>query len=314
MTKKLYVRPIALLPLLICMSCASAIVAGCDRSSATQTPSTPAKLRVLATVYPLGDVARRVVGEHAEVQWLVEAGQSLDALSGTGVMDLSAQARVVLSSGASEDWSGKGMSLDARSVRMVQPETMVAARQLYGGVPPDPNAYLWLDPRTVMECVETLRQRLAAADPGHEPEYTKNAAAVRGSLEALDAELAAAIKGLRAKKVLMVRGNWGALCRRYGLEQVAPVQSREERLSDDDYRTLAAAAKEAGSACIFVDVTTPAPIRQQMAERLKLRVLTLDPLGTSAPEGRSTYDKIMRYNLTQLTEGLGQGTPKKGAE
>jgi zinc transport system substrate-binding protein len=312
-TKKLCVKPFVLLPLLICMSCAIAVPAGCDRST-NQTPSAPAKLRVLATVYPLADIARRVAGEHADVQWLVESGQSLDALSSTGVMDLAAQSRVVLSSGTSEDWSPKGMSLDARSVRMVQPETMVAARQLYGGVPPDPNAHLWLDPGTVLDCVESLRQRLAAADPVHEPDYSKNAAGVRKIVEALDAELAAGTKRLRSRRVLIVRPTWGAFCRRYGLEQVAPVQSREERLSDDDYHALSTAAKESGFSCIFVDVTTPAPVRQQIAERLKLRVLTLDVLGTSAPEGRSTYDKIMRYNLEQLTEGLGQGAPKKGAE
>ena len=294
------------------MSCAIALP-GCDRST-SQTPAAPAKLRVLATVYPLADITRRVAGEHADVQWLVESGQSFDALSNTGVMDLAAQSRIVFSSGTSEDWSPKGMSLDARAVRMVQPETMVVARQLYGGVPPDPNAHLWLDPRTVVECVEALRQRLAAADPANEPDYSKSAAAVRKSIEALDAELAAGIKSLRSKKMLTVRPTWGAFCRRYGLEQIAPVQSREERLTDDDYRALSSAAKESGSSCIFVDVATPAAVRQQIAERLKLRVLTLDPLGTSAPEGRSTYDKIMRYNLAQLTQGLGQGAEKKGTE
>jgi zinc transport system substrate-binding protein len=162
--------------------------------------------------------------------------------------------------------------------------------------------------------VEALRQRLAGADPAHEPEYSKNAAAVRRSIEALDAELSEATKRLSNRKLLTVRPVWGAFCRRYGLEQVAPAQSAEGRLSDEDYRALIRAAKESGSGSVFVDVGTPAAVRQQIAERTKLKVLTLDPLGTSAPEGRSSYERLMRYNLEQLQSGLGEQPSKKGAE
>jgi ABC-type Zn uptake system ZnuABC Zn-binding protein ZnuA len=138
---------------------------------------------------------------------------------------------------------------------------------------------------------------------------------VSESIRALDVEVAAAMKGLGHRKVLTVRPVWGAFCRRYELEQVAPTQSSsEERLTDEDYRALVQAAKETGSRSVFVDVGTPAPVRQQIAERTKLKVLTLDPLGSSAPEGRNTYEKILRYNAEQLTRGLGGGPAKKGGQ
>jgi hypothetical protein len=38
-------------------------------------------------------------------------------------------------------------------------------------------------------------------------------------------------------------------------------------------------------------------------------VLTLDPLGSSAPTGRSTYLAVLRYNLEQLTIGAARSKP-----
>ena len=268
---------------------------------------------MLATVYPLGDIARRVAGERADVQWLIESGQTLESISPAELRDRAAQSRVVVTGGPADEWAPSSMSLDARAVRLVQPETMPAALQLYGSGPPDAKAHLWLDPKTVLDCVETLRQRMAGADPTHEPEYSKNAAAVRQSIEALDAELNKAIASLPNRKLLTVRPVWGAFCRRYGLEQVAPVHSPEGRLTEEDYRALVQAAKESGSGSVFVDVGTPAAVRHQIADRTKLNVLMLDTMGTSAPAGRSTYEKLMRYNVEQLNLGLGGQAAKKGA-
>jgi ABC-type Zn uptake system ZnuABC Zn-binding protein ZnuA len=274
---------------------------GCDRSPPSTTP--PSKFRVLATVYPLADVAKRVAGDYADVQWLIESGQTLDGVSDVDLRERASQSRLVVTSGPADDWAQQGMGIDARTVRLVEPQNTTATRDLYGGGNPDPKASLWLDPKSVSEMTELIRQRLVAADQAHEQTYTKNAATVRQSLEQLDAEIRRAISALPEKRLLTIRPVWSAFGRRYGLEPVAPVQSREERLTEDEYRALKA-AKAAGHRTVFVDVSTPATVRQQIADRTALEVLTLDTLGSSAPEGRSTYEKMMRYNLRQIVKGL----------
>jgi ABC-type Zn uptake system ZnuABC Zn-binding protein ZnuA len=55
---------------------------------------------------------------------------------------------------------------------------------------------------------------------------------------------------------------------------------------------------------VFVDVSTPVAVRQQIEEKTGLRAVTLDALGTSAADGRNTWAKAMRYNLGQLKRGL----------
>jgi ABC-type Zn uptake system ZnuABC Zn-binding protein ZnuA len=304
-TKLPFPLPLTLLSLVTCISCAICPLGGCDQSSNSTNPAAQSKLKVLATVYPMADLARRVAGEHAEVQWLVESGQTLDGLgiSPADLRDRAARSRIVVSSGPADVWAQQGMGMDARTARLVLPQTTTAARELYGGGNPDPQASLWLDPKTAIEVAELFKERLFAADPSHEQAFKTNAGAVVQSLQELDAEMRKRLAGLPSRKLLTVRPVWDAFCRRYGLEQVAPVQSKEERLTEDEYRALKA-AREGGITTVFVDVSTPAAVRHQIAERTGLNVLTLDTLGSSAPDGRSTYEKVMRYNLEQIVKGL----------
>ena len=309
MTKLSFRLPFTLLSAVTCISCAMVASIGCDQSSGPAVPAAPTKPTILVTVYPLADLARRVGGEHVDVQWLVETGQTVDGISPAELRDRAAQSRVVVTSGAGDVWAQEGMGVDAQTARLVRPETTDAARQVYGGGNPDPKASLWLDPKTAIDVAQQLKERLIAADPSHEPAYAKNAATVVRSLTELDTQVRKSLSGLPNRKLLTVRPVWDGFCRRYGLEQVAPAQSREERLTEEEFRALSA-ARQSGITTVFVDVSTPAQVRHHIAERTGLNVFMLDTLGSSAPSGRSTYEKIMRYNLEQIVKGL-SGTPAK---
>ena len=67
--------------LLVVISAALIWAGGCRKSDATS--ATVEKLRIVATVYPLADVARAVGGRQVSVEWLVERGQRLDAVDPT---------------------------------------------------------------------------------------------------------------------------------------------------------------------------------------------------------------------------------------
>ena len=101
-----------------------------------------------------------------------------------------------------------------------------------------------------------------------------------------------------------MRPVWGALCARYGLTLLTPVEAREEELSLGDCKELARVAKAEGLRTIFIDVSTPAGVRQRIEEQTGLKAVTLDAMGTSAAEGRNTWGSILRYDLEQLKVGM----------
>ena len=64
------------------------------------------------------------------------------------------------------------------------------------------------------------------------------------------------------------------------------------------------AAKDEGTSILAVDVSLLPGVRRGLELRTGLHTLSLDLVGSSAPAGRSTWLKVMRYNLEQLESGL----------
>ena len=278
---------------------AALTLAACDRNSSSSGGPTPQKIGVIATVIPMGDFARRIGGERVDVQWLVDAGQRPEELESTrDLIGKANRAAMVATSGPWDGWAAVELTPETRSARLVEPERTAAGRAA------DPKGYLWLDPAIVREMIESMRLRLTVLDPGHDVDYRKNAQACQVEVDAVDAEMRAALAKWAGKKVLAVRPVWGALCARYRLVLVTPVDNVEEKLTAKDFKTLKERAKAEGLGMLVVDVGVPAGVRQQIEEKTGLKTVTLDAVGSSAPDGRNTWAKVMRYDLEQLTKVL----------
>jgi zinc transport system substrate-binding protein len=234
-----------------------------------------------------------------DVQWLSEGGQRPEAIETSNELTVRANnAQLLITSGPWDDWAVRALSIDARRNRVVEPgHTADAARA-------NPRAYLWLDPAVVREMAETTKVDLTLISPRHDSEFRRNAEAFIDEVQSVDAAYRAGLEGLRGRKVLAVRPVWGALCARYGLTLLTPVTAREEELSAADFKELARVAKAEGLRTIFIDVSTPAGVRQRIEEQTGLKAVTLDAMGTSAADGRNTWSSILRYDLEQLKAGL----------
>jgi len=277
------------------------LLIGCDKTAPAPDLAATKKMVILAAVYPLADLARQVGGQHVDARWLLESGQHpADLRDSPELRRQAGAARIVLTSGPWDSWASSDLTPEARTLRIIEPQRTPSAGERDGAAVANPAAYLWLDPQIALDMVETLRERLGVADPSHSRQFQENAAACRAELQTLDAQWRTTLAPLANRNILIVRPIWSAMLRRYQLEPIAPVQNPETQLTASDYKALAAAAKTHNLTTLYVDISTPLPVRQQITERTSLRVLPLDSTGTSAPSGNSTYVKLMRYNLGQL--------------
>jgi ABC-type Zn uptake system ZnuABC Zn-binding protein ZnuA len=222
---------------------------------------------VLASVYPMAEMAHRIGGEHVDVQWLAEGGLRPEEVTATAadLKQRANRAEMVITSGPWDDWAVAELSKEAREARLVEPMRMPAGRTA------DARSYLWLDPVVVRELVEAARTRLSTIDANREAEYRGNARGYQAEVDAVDREFRQGLAGEKGRAVLAVRPVWGAMCARYGLELLAPVLPTEKRpfvtdeaLEQADFKLLAQTAKAAGISVIFVDVDTPFAVRQQI--------------------------------------------------
>ena len=276
------------------------LLCGCDRGGSPKPKAAAAfKISVLASAYPLSDMMKRVGGDWVEVQWLAESGQRPEAIQvGPELRRRAGKSTLVVTSGPWDAWASSELNAEARSARLIEPERTTAGRQA------DSTAYLWLDPAIVREMIDMARIRLMIIDPTHEADYRKNADSYRDEVDAVDKELRDGLRKFAGRPVLAVRPVWGALCKRYGLPLVTPVEVTEEKLTPADFKEIARTAKAAGIKTLFIDGATSVAVRQQIEEKTGLKTVTLDALGDSAADGRNTWAKVLRFDLAQLRKGL----------
>lgn len=281
----------------------TALSDGCDRRP-NEGAQDSTKRHVLASVYPLSDVVRQVAGDLVEVDWLCENGSDPRDLKLSDEQKRRIQnADLIVSSGFADIWLGQSLDLHQQALRLIRPEATPTGRTL-----PDeddtPHGALWLDPQIVKELADSIREHLAVLEVRHDAELRANAEAFVKSVDALDAEFRPRLAPLRGRKFLSLRPTWGRLAEHYGLQEIAPVSTEPRKLTDDEVRTLKEAARDEGTDVLVIDASLLPGVQRELQLRTGLRLLLLDPLGSSAPDGRSTWIRMMRYNLEQLEKGL----------
>lgn len=278
-------------------------IGGCDQPRSA-TPPAPLARRALATVYPLSDVLRRVAGNPTDVawsiEWICENGQDPRTVTPTDEqLRLARRCDVIVSSGFGERWAGDMLSPEQRANTLVDPAATDAGRKY-----PTPHGALWLDIRVVGQVTDIVRERMSVIDPKHDEQYRKNAVSYEKELEVLEREYREQLTPLAGKKFLSLRVTWSPLVRRFGIQEVAPVDDDPSSLSDDDVEKIKQAARDQNISVLAVDASLLPGVQRELQLRTGLRLMPLDLIGTSAPDGRSTYAKLMRYNLNQLVQGL----------
>ena len=173
----------------------------------------------------------------------------------------------------------------------------------------DPHA--WQSVTNVAIYVGNIERGLAAADPAGAEIYKVNAAAYLAELDALDAEIRAAVAALPEDRRTVVTSHdaFGYFAADYGLTFVAPQGvSTEAEASAQDVAALITQIRDAGIAAVFVENIADRRLLDQIAAETGAAIGgTLYSDALSGPEGpAATYLAMMRHNLGQLTGALSQ--------
>jgi zinc/manganese transport system substrate-binding protein len=173
----------------------------------------------------------------------------------------------------------------------------------------DPHA--WQSVTNVALYVGNIERGLAAADPAGAETFKANAAAYLAELDALDAEIRAAVAALPEDRRMVVTSHdaFGYFAAAYGLTFVAPQGvSTEAEASAQDVAALITQIKGEAIGAVFVENIADPRLLDQIASETGAKIGgTLYSDALSGPEGpAATYLTMMRHNLSQLTAVLGQ--------
>ncbi|MEQ9042540.1 MAG: zinc ABC transporter substrate-binding protein [Alphaproteobacteria bacterium] len=168
--------------------------------------------------------------------------------------------------------------------------------------------HFWLDPKNALRVTEVAAETLGKTDPANAAAYRENQARVAARLQALDAELEAALRPLSGRPFLVFHDSYAYLERRYGLGPAEAIAIDPER--SPGARRLAELRekiREAQVRCLFREPQFASPIVARLREGTELRIDTLDPLGSDLAPGPGLYEAMMRANAAHLVRCLEGG-------
>jgi zinc transport system substrate-binding protein len=267
--------------------------AGCNRGT-SNAPRPKEKPTIVASVYPLADVARQIAGDTADVSWIVESGDSVAGLNpSANARSRMETAGILFVGGEAESWAVSGGSqyqhshmvrLDALNMQTVQPQ----------------RGFLWLDPLVVADGAREVSARLQVLRSDQQQAIKARSDAFVQSIDAFMRKYQPALADAQTRKVLVLSSDFDPLLRRFSLTPVMTIAASPTRLTDSDIRIIRQMADENKTRLIAIPADTPAIVARDLELRASLQTIPIDALGSSAAGGRNTYQELMKYNVEQL--------------
>ena len=276
------------------------------------------RLKVVVTTGMIGDAARRIGGERAEVVALMGPGVDphLYKASEGDVVRL-AGADLVLYNGLHlEGKMGDILAKLGRTRSVVAVASTVPAAELRQ--PPEfqgqHDPHIWFDVRLWARTLDAIATAYAGVDPDHAASYRQNADAYRRELLELDAWVEARIAEVPAERRVLITAPdaFGYFGRRYGVEVVGlqGISTLAEAGLRDVGRVVDLVVERRVKA-IFVESSVPQraieAVQAAAAERgHRVAIggqLFSDAMGAAGtPEG--SYPGMVRHNVNTLVEAL----------
>lgn len=156
--------------------------------------------------------------------------------------------------------------------------------------------HIWLNPELVKIQAATICKGLVAVDPQNKVFYEKNLQSFLADLDALDKEIAAALKNLPVKKIMVFHPSWGYFADRYGLKQI-PIEIEGKEPGPKELAEIIEHAKAEQIKVIFVQTQFSTKTAESVAKAIQGKVITIDPLAENYLENLRRIVKVLTGEL-----------------
>ena len=312
-----------LLPLVLLLAFAGCT--GGDNDPGAQTDSQGGdKFQVVATTGQVGDLVRRLGGEHLDISVMMGPGidphlyepfpSDMIKLDGADLivysgLHLEGKLTDVFESIVQKRKSKKVIALtqgllSANDERLIHPEGF---NDLH-----DP--HVWHDVAMWSDCAEYLANQLIEFDPSHAEHYQSNLAQVQKDFQELDAWCKGEIASVPEKARMMVTAHdaFAYFSKAYGLESVGLKGiSTEDEVDLGQMQKVANLLVERKVPCVFIESAVPRRIVEALVEECQsqghsvriggeLYADAMGPIGSGADD----YLGMIRANVETIVSGL----------
>jgi zinc transport system substrate-binding protein len=289
-------------------------------AAATGAAAEPAK--VVVTVTPVHSLIAGVMKEAGRPDLLLRRGGSPHAYTlRPSDARMLAEADVIFWIGEElETFLAKPLRVLARKARIVELgrapgvvrlaareagawKTPGAGEEAPGHGASDP--HYWLDPENAKAIVRAGLAAMGAEDPANAETYRANAGHVIARIDALDAELRAALAPVRTVAYVVFHDAYRYFERRYGLNALGSITVHPERKPGvRRIRDARRRIRALGARCVFSEPQFEPRLAATLIEGTGVRTAVLDPLGADLAAGPDAYFTLMRDLAASLKSCL----------
>jgi zinc transport system substrate-binding protein len=290
------------------------------------------KLRVIASIFPIADMARQVGGGDVEVTTVVPAGASPHTFEmKPSLIKTFASAKVFLMIGAGlEYWADQlvqfsgqklkpvvlsdGMTLirsaDPHHTESGKEAPLASNKSAHAGHADSHdfytgNPHIWLDPHLAKTMVTRIQEALSIADPANASGYETRAKVYLDRLDSLDRSIADAVNQFKTREVISFHASWDYFAARYGLTLAGVIEKSPGRNpTPREISGIVSSIRKFGIRAVFAEPQFSPKVADVIAREAGVKVLILDPLGGETLAGRDTYLGLMSYNLQIMKEAM----------
>ena len=260
------------------------------------------KVRVVATISVLQDLAGQVGGDRVEISTIVPVGGSPETFqpSPSDARKIS-EARVVFKNGAGlEKWMGDLLqSAGGGDVKVVE---LSRGMNVIKG-----NPHLWLDVSNAERYVEKIRDALIETDPEGAETYKANAREYLAKLDKLDGYIkdhAGSIPEER-RKLVTFHDAFPYFARAYGFELVGVVlQNPDAEPSGRKVADLVRKVESESVPAVFTEPQFNAKLAETIAAEADVEVYEVYTDTLEKKKSAGSYEAMMRTNIERIKGGL----------
>jgi zinc/manganese transport system substrate-binding protein len=265
------------------------------------------RINVATSFSILADFARNVGGDLVDVTSLVGPDGDVHSYvpSPADAKKIAAAKLIILNGLGLEGSTERFMSAAGKGAKIAVASTGVAPLRLGGEV--DPHA--WQSVANAKIYVANIRDALIAADPPGKSIFETNAAAYLRRLDALDAEIKAAVSAIPPdrRKLITTHDAFGYFGTAYGIQFIAPHGvSTESEASARDVARIIAQIRQQKIPAVFLENITDPRLLERIAREAGARIGgTLYSDALTGPRGPApTYIDLVHHNVKQLVGAL----------
>jgi zinc transport system substrate-binding protein len=273
---------------------------------------------VVVSIFPIGDLAQRLVGENVAVEVVLPPGASPATfdMAPRQLQQLRDASLFFMIGGGLDEWLSRlpeAAGGGATTVRLSDGMALLAEAEAeedehgHSHGEGTGNPHIWLDPILVRDQIlPKMQAALESAFPEEAETIRERARALADSLASLDQEIRETLQPLENRAFIATHTAWTYLAKRYDLEEAGSIHAHPgHEPSSRELVHLMEVAQAHDITCLFTEPQLGEVAARALATELSLPTCLLDPLGGPGVEGREGYFSLLRFNARQLADGLG---------